>query len=956
MNRRFILGSCLIAFVVNQIIFADPLQPGPLSPAESMKKMEIVPGYTIELVASEPDVVDPVAFTWDADGRLYVAEMGDYPANPGGGRIKLLIDRDGDGQTDSQTLFAEGIPFPNGLLAHRNGILVTASPDILFLADTDGDGKADQREIILTGFHAANQQLRVNGLAWSYDGWVYAANGRNGGNITSPKRPAAPAVNIDRHDLRFRPDTGEIEPVAGFSQFGNAFDAQGERFINWNTIPIRHVVFPHDVALRHPTFPPANDCEILTEPQQENRIFPISDRPATFNKEPAGYFNASCGLSIEKGGIFPPNDAGSAFVCEPLFNIVHRRLLVPSGATFIGQRPPAEQEREFLASRDPWFRPVFTQSGPDGGLYIADFYRQWVEHPDFVRPELRGSVAWDIGKDRGRIYRVRPTQATRRPVPKLSVQPSEKLVAHLSDANAPVHDAARRLLWERNDRSVIPALREILNSRQASGLARLNALSLLALWDEPTESLLTALDVPEPSVDQWTIRFVRQRPDANRWLPKILETPSIAQHLKAGSQPIIFELILGAERLPTDQRVHYLRKLHFTDPWCESALACIIDDAAIPLLQAQYLAANPIALPGQIPTTLARIAGRQETNPESSPFQEMVGHSAAQPSNELHLVSGWLQGLADQGKPIPATIGKVTLSQWTMRAKESLTSPNSNHVAKENAIALLSFDSSPQTGSFLIELLSQPDSLEVKQACLRALRPRPGNEVAIGLVKAWPAASLSIKRELLELLLARTDRVAVLLQAIADGTILPSEIDSDSKRRLLELSPADRKEDTAKLLGSPASADRSTVIASVQSNLPAKGEMAKGKEIFAKHCSGCHRSGDLGHRVGPDLAGMATKSREQLLEDILDPNKQILPDYVAVSIVTTDGITLNGLLAAESSTSVTLRRAEGVMEQVARSQMEEFRGTGKSLMPEGFEQSISPTAFADLIAFLRQRP
>ncbi len=957
MNRRCVPCFCLLSLFFSQTISADEATPGPLSPADSMKKMELVPGYTIELVAAEPDVVDPVAFTWDADGKLYVAEMGDYPANPGGGRIKLLVDKDGDGKPDGHTLFADGIPFPNGLLAHRDGILVTAAPDILYLKDTNGDGKADQREVILTGFNAGNQQLRVNGLAWNYDGWVYAANGRNGGNITSPKRPDAPAVNIDRHDLRFKPDTGEVEAVAGFSQFGNAFDAVGNRFINWNTIPIRQVIFPLDVALRHPTFPPANDCEILTDPRQDNRVFPISDRPATFNKEPAGYFNASCGLSIEKGGIFPQPDAGSAFVCEPLFNIVHRRRLIRTGVAFIGIRPETEQDREFLASRDPWFRPVFTQSGPDGCLYIADFYRQWVEHPDFVRPELRGSVSWDTGKEFGRVYRIRPTNENPRPVPKLTSEPSDRLITYLADPNGPVRDAARRLLLERNDRSVTPALRKLLINTRSTEFGRLNALSLLALWDEPTESLVNAFDDPSYSISEWTIRFLRHRSDADRWLPTIWKRPSFRRYRAAGGNPhpIHFELILAAERLPADERTSYLIKLPSGDPWCDAALASVAEDAAIALLAAQWDPANRFILPADLPATLARVAGRRETNPETSTFHSIVDKPDADRSNELDLVAGWLQGLADQGKPIPSSIGGTPMVEWTALAKAKLETPSVQAPAKSEAIALLSFDPSPSTSKLLIDLLAQPADLKVTQACLRAIRSRAGNEVAEGLIKAWPAASPSIKRELLELLLARAERVPVLLDAIDEGTILISEIDPDSKRRLLDLAPAERKEKATSQLGQ-ASPDRSAVIQAVQSKLPPQGDIAKGKEIFAKHCAGCHRSGDLGHRVGPDLAGMAAKSREQLLEDILDPNRQILPDYVAVSIVTNEGVTLTGLLAGETSTSITLRRAEGAIEEVARTQIEEFRGTGKSLMPEGFEQSIPPDQLAHLIAFLRNRP
>ena len=222
--------------------------PGALSPADSQACFEVVPGHVVELVAAEPLVFDPVAICWDDDGRLFVAEMSDYPNGDGGGRIVMLTDADGDGTIDTRTIFAAGLPFPNGLLAWNGGLLVTAAPNILHLADRDGDGVAETSEVILTGFQAGNQQLRVNGLCSGPDGWVYAANGRSGGSITSPRRPDAPAVSIDRHDLRFRPDTGEVEAVAGFSQFGLAFDAQGQRFSNWNTAPIRQVVFPLDVA------------------------------------------------------------------------------------------------------------------------------------------------------------------------------------------------------------------------------------------------------------------------------------------------------------------------------------------------------------------------------------------------------------------------------------------------------------------------------------------------------------------------------------------------------------------------------------------------------------------------------------------------------------------------------------------------------------------------------------
>ena len=244
---------------------------GPLSPEESMKLMDLIPGWTMELVASEPQVTDPVAMTWDERGRPYVAEMGDYPTAETGGKIQLLVDKDRDGRFESNTLFADKLRFPNGVLPWQGGILVTAAPDILFLKDHDGDGRADQREVILTGFGEGNQQLRVNGILWGADGWVYGANGRNGGTIRSPRRPEQAPVNIDRHDFRFHPETGEVEAVAGFSQFGNAFNDQGDRFISWNTVPLRHVVFPMASALRKSRLPLA---ERLRDPRRHRERKP----------------------------------------------------------------------------------------------------------------------------------------------------------------------------------------------------------------------------------------------------------------------------------------------------------------------------------------------------------------------------------------------------------------------------------------------------------------------------------------------------------------------------------------------------------------------------------------------------------------------------------------------------------------------------------------------------------
>ncbi|MBX9759029.1 MAG: hypothetical protein K2Y29_09660, partial [Beijerinckiaceae bacterium] len=347
--------------------FADEPSRAP-TPAEEHAAFRLADaGLSIELVASEPGVQSPVAIAWDERGVLYVAEMRDYPDAPSGGVIKRLEDRDGDGVYETATVFADKLPFPNGVAPHEGGILVTAAPNLWYFKDTDGDGRADERRIVLSGFHEGNQQLRVNSPHWGLDNHLYLANGRSGGKVRGPYDPEGAAVSIDRNDLRVLPGEWKPQPVAGFSQFGLGRDDWGDRFPSWNTVPFRHVVLEADDGV----------AEVL-EPG-DSRVFPIAPAPQTFNGESFAFFNASCGTTIFRGDALGEAYRGNAFVCEPLTSLVHMRRLEPKGATFVARR--AEPSVEFLASSHPWFKPVNLATGPDGALYVVDFCRALVEHP-----------------------------------------------------------------------------------------------------------------------------------------------------------------------------------------------------------------------------------------------------------------------------------------------------------------------------------------------------------------------------------------------------------------------------------------------------------------------------------------------------------------------------------------------------------------------------------------------
>lgn len=463
----------------------------PLTPEESLAALRVPEGFRVELVAAEPLVVDPVAIDFGPDGKLWVAEMRDYPENvPGkegpGGVVKYLEDTDGDGRYDRSTLFLEGVAFPTGVTAWRNGVLICSAPDVIYAEDTDRDGVADVREVVLSGFATHNYQARVNSLSLGLDNWIYGASGIFGGRLTSEGRPP---VNVQNRDFRFRPDEKIVEAVSGRTQQGRARDDWGNWFGCSNSVLLTHYPSTARYFARRSRVPvPPSEVAIVSDPQ----LFPSGELVQFEKSGAAGLPTSVCGLAIYRDTLLGEGFSNNAFICEPVNQLVHRRVLQPSGSTFIASRAKGEEKSEFLSSTDNWFRPVQVRTGPDGAIYIVDMYRYVIEHPKFISEEVKANLDVRAGETRGRIYRILPKGAESRPVPVVRDVSSAKLVELLHSPNGTVRDLAHvELLWCNPDNVTASLKEQMFNGLTPQG--RLHALCLLEVLHLLTPDLLLKL-------------------------------------------------------------------------------------------------------------------------------------------------------------------------------------------------------------------------------------------------------------------------------------------------------------------------------------------------------------------------------------------------------------------------------------------------------------------------------
>lgn len=974
--------------MVSQVWCAD--QPTPKSPVaadEAIQYLRVAPGLKVELVACEPQVIDPVAVRFDERGRMWVVEMRDYPHGPKPGesplsRIRILEDRDGDGRYEAAVTFAEGLAFATGVLPWNEsvnrspkeqasstastppvtGAFVTLAGKVVYMEDTDGDLRADHSETWYQGFMEENPQLRANHPRLGLDNHIYIANGLRGGAIVDARRPDDKPLSISGMDFRFDPRTQEFEAITGMGQFGNSFDDFGERFVCSNRNPLKHIVIEDHYLRRNPAASVSAATHDVAAADIHSRVFPISQAWTTSNLH-AGQFTAACGVCVYRGDALGEEFRGNGFTCDPTGNLVHREIVRPLGATFTSK--PGREGVEFLASYDTWFRPVNLEVGPDGALYVVDMYRAVIEHPQFMPDELKSRPDLRYGDDRGRIYRIVAERGPQAPHPtNLADRAIGELTQLLEHPNVWQRETAARLLLHRRDEIAEESLKKIVK-QSSQPAAQVRALYLLNVDGEsPSDDLLLhAMNDPHARVREIAVRLAESR---------FADAPALRERVIALARDddprVRFQTALSLGLAPGNDVLTALVEIALRDAedvWTRRAVMLSFKDRASEAL-AQLLAktSNQTAalLEGQL-SLLAETAAQAGATGTPAQRTALLQSLASLDSTEVMrrcqrvVLQSLAAAMSRRGEPLDATVNQAPPeTQDAVKAIFAAASQTAQDSAaaedqRREAIDLLVWSGASR--DVLKTLTLSDPSLAVRQRAVTALTRSGDLETWRELIKRFRRETPTLRTALLDGALARADRTHVLLDEIAAGHISAGEIDQARMNRLFQSREPTIAARAKEILAAAIPADRKKVLEDYRVALKLASDPQRGKLVFTKNCANCHRIGDVGVDVAPDISDSRVKQPEQILTDVLQPNRAIDANFISYSVVTADGQILTGILASETGASVTLKQPEGKTITLARDEIEELQSNGISLMPEGLEKNIPPQDMADLISFIK---
>lgn len=980
MRPAVIIGTVAAIFTTSLKSWAVD---GPLSSADAVKAFHVEEGLKVEVVAAEPEVIDPVAVAWDESGRMFVAENRGYPTGPAEGKppegvIAMLEDKDGDGYYEKRTVFADKLTFPNGVLPWQGGLIVTCAPDVLYLKDKDGDGKADIREVWFTGF-STNQttQLRVSHPSLGYDGWIYLTSGLTGGEVTSPKKKKMAPVKFTKNDSRFNPRTFEFEVLGGHGQFGQTFDAFGRRFVTSNRNPLQHVVLEPYYLKRNPYFAFSQMEQDVSPFGEAGKVHPLStDRttasfmPSLMSAPHAGTFTSACGSHIFYGSALTSMHVGDAFICEPAQNLVQRQVIYHDGASFRSEA--ADPKADFLATPDSWFRPVYATTGPDGALYICDMYRRVIDHPRYLPENIRDKADFVSGTDKGRIYRIVSAKASAKDLaearkPKLGKLSLADLVKTLNPTNGWARETARRLILENPKGMDRTLMEKISRGRNNDYVAAAAFTAAFAVRSRDETFMRSIMRHSSPELRELAMAIAGKNFSKSQYLVE-----AISHGADDSDARVRFETALALGEGSTERIIPPLVRIAIRDggdKWTRAAVLSSLKDLG-PEFYRQILEEGNrgTALNEELMEALGRMLAVSQESDRLIYLLSLV--DAETPADwPMALLSGLAEGLRGKikGPASSPLLNLVAMDTFYSadarkvvdavfaRAMQAMSNSSAETAQRLAAIGLLAQADYTQAGEGLLKLMGPGEASELQIAAVRSLGQMKDSKVGVEFLERerWRAYTPTVREAVLGTVMSQSRFIPALLDAVEAGQVQVWALTPQRRNQLLKNRDKTIKERAEVLFKNAGGGDRMKLYEEYKSILSLKPNAKNGHEVFKRICAACHKINGEGANVGPDLTGVRNQEPEVLLLHILVPDYEIYPGFTSYEVETKDGTSITGLLASETATSVTLRRALGQEDTILRSNIATMASTSMSLMPQELEKTMTKQELVDLISFLK---
>jgi len=959
-----------------QVPWGQTREPGPaLTPREAMARMQLPPGFKVTLVAAEPDIVNPTSFTFDDQGRIWVTESIEYPresAGPGQDRVKVLESTGHDGHFDKVTIYKDGLNIPCGIVIGNGGVYVTNSPDVLFLEDTRDAGKPDKQTVILNGFGRHDRHELPNSLTWGPDGWLYGMNGVfNDAKVENDGR----VFDFTCAIWRWHPRTHKFELFAqGTSNpWGLDYNRQGDWFISCCVIDhLFHVTQSGYYLRQGGPYPPMTHWlpSITTERHQA-----------------AAY----AGLCLYDADQFPPQYRGALFMGNLHGSAINRDALTRNGSTYVQHDAP-----DFIQANDAWFMPVSQKIGPDGCLYIIDWYDRYHCYQD------AGRDPQGVDRSKGRIYRISYGDPPHVPAFDLQKTSRQELIKLLGHPNVWWRRQAQRVLDEKFDPSMAPQLQKMALDTSDPTPAHMHALWLLVSQHAMDPAFhLKVLASEDAPTRNWGVRAIGEMQTVSRPVyERLLElardpSPDVRVQVAVAAgrlqSPDPWPVLLAMLRNPQNARDPLIPTIIYNNirPLLAGRGSEILDaiekdqeiQNAFGDTTARWVRDAVNALhrsPEQVVTDLSRTLDRYASRLDDGNDERRVRNALQGVVDAFNFEGIGPQDAArrfDQamrrqidaiaagkyGARIPATMIGLWWSDpaAVKTARQTIADPNADITIRAEFLRALARLKDPRNADVFAALVYDNSvPILIRQDAASALGAMDDATAANLLVWRFDQLPTDLKPMAINAMVLSKASARALLDAIGDGKIALQNMNENHARAIGDLNDAALTRRLADVWGTirnKRDPERVRVAAEYKKLFLSRGgDPVKGWKLFDAKCAQCHTIYGRGGNVGPDITGVGRDNLDLLLSNVLDPSLVIGKPYYVYVARKKHGTSVSGLLVEDSDRQVVLKDPTGQF-VVPRSELARLVQQNISMMPEGLENTMSKDEFCDLIAFLLTR-